>query len=521
MSAHKTQTLAAMDSFQTMTDREFMPVEMGNFNTDIMNSIDHSMMNNLDYSLAYSNDIQMDLGDVSAVPFDSVEPNSDNLKETDQQPENGDGLPMSGVGAGPLPTGFGAQAGSNAGSTLTEFTKRRNWSQRVVEEIKDFLSILTPDGRLLYVSPSTKSLTGYESSDLTGKLVSEFLHPDDQALFVREFNESIATGNQLRFFYRFRNADNKFQIFEGHGHPHLTNDVSHMELSGGPVNSVGFCRGFFMMSRPYPTKNAGLLDSFLEHKIENERLRARIDALKREEAEEAEAQARHFHRKANGHGSITPTDSQEMTPRSPSMTSRGDSSGFTSMPPPAKPTVSNVALTREALDEANAFARPDSITDKMARYEGSSHVDSIEMLTGLRYREGERSQGISTGGQSPALIRGDAGIDIPADKTDPRYGGNPYLDKKSKKVKSADEYVCTDCGTLDSPEWRKGPNGPKTLCNACGLRWAKKEKKKSGPTGGNANNGDNGSNPSSGNNTVQHNMPAVPRLKHNSSSGSH
>ncbi len=33
-------------------------------------------------------------------------------------------------------------------------------------------------------------------------------------------------------------------------------------------------------------------------------------------------------------------------------------------------------------------------------------------------------------------------------------------------------------GTLDSPEWRKGPSGPKTLCNACGLRWAKKEKKR-------------------------------------------
>ena len=39
------------------------------------------------------------------------------------------------------------------------------------------------------------------------------------------------------------------------------------------------------------------------------------------------------------------------------------------------------------------------------------------------------------------------------------------------------DYVST--GTLESPEWRKGPNGPKTLCNACGLRWAKKEKKKS------------------------------------------
>lgn len=43
--------------------------------------------------------------------------------------------------------------------------------------------------------------------------------------------------------------------------------------------------------------------------------------------------------------------------------------------------------------------------------------------------------------------------------------------------------MLTYLGTLDSPEWRKGPSGPKTLCNACGLRWAKKEKKKTpGPS---------------------------------------
>ncbi|CAO3610342.1 unnamed protein product [Mucor hiemalis] len=50
--------------------------------------------------------------------------------------------------------------------------------------------------------------------------------------------------------------------------------------------------------------------------------------------------------------------------------------------------------------------------------------------------------------------------------------------KRRKKHKGADEYVCADCGTTSSPEWRKGPHGPKTLCNACGLRWAKKNKKR-------------------------------------------
>ena len=367
---------------------------------------------------------------------------------------------MTGAGAGPLPTGFGAQASANGGSTLTEFTKRRNWSQRVLEELKDFLHILTPDGRILYISPSGKSLTGYEQSELVGKFIGDFIHPDDNVIFVREFNESIASGNPLRFFYRFRKADGTYVIFESHGHPHLTSEAA----AFGPNNAAGFCRGFFMMARPYPTKNANLLDSFLEHKIENERLTRRIADLKREEAEEAEAQARHWLKKQENHSSLTPSETQRTeseTLGSTSMTS-GQSNDYDGMPPPAKPGLSNTALTQQNLDEANAISKPDSINDKMARYEGATHIETIEMLTGLRYRDGERSQGISTGDASPALIRGDAGIAIPADKE-----GKNGVDKK-KKMKVADEYVCTDCGTLDSPEWRKGPNGPKTLCNACG-----------------------------------------------------
>ncbi|GAA5948571.1 hypothetical protein JCM3775_004658, partial [Rhodotorula graminis] len=33
--------------------------------------------------------------------------------------------------------------------------------------------------------------------------------------------------------------------------------------------------------------------------------------------------------------------------------------------------------------------------------------------------------------------------------------------------------ACANCGRTQSAEWRSGPTGPKTLCNACGLRWSK------------------------------------------------
>ena len=424
--------------------------------------------------------LQREASDLSSQAQDQSMAASDGLYHTQQQQEE---AIMTGAGAGPLPTSFGMTAPSGS-STLTEFTKRRNWSQRIIEELKDFLHILTPDGRILWVSPSCKTITGHDPNTLIGKFVAEFVHPDDSGIFMREFNESIASGNGLRFFYRFKKDDGTYVIFECDGHPHISPDAN-MNINQAPDQPpiTGVCRGFFMMARPYPTKNAALLDSFLEHKIENERLMKRIEELKREEADENAEHDKLFRDQigtpsraegtpagqsqdatSRGIGSQTPID---MVPEPPT--------DYQGMPPPAKPPISNTALTRQNLDSALSSVRPDSIADKMSRYEANSnHMESIELLTGLRYRDGERSHGISTGDTSPALIRGDAGIAILLD----RDRDGPKKDKKKQKL--ADEFVCADCGTLDSPEWRKGPKGPKTLCNACGLRWAKKEKKRSG-----------------------------------------
>ncbi|KAF8388823.1 hypothetical protein HHK36_025503 [Tetracentron sinense] len=33
--------------------------------------------------------------------------------------------------------------------------------------------------------------------------------------------------------------------------------------------------------------------------------------------------------------------------------------------------------------------------------------------------------------------------------------------------------VCADCNTTKTPLWRSGPRGPKSLCNACGIRQRK------------------------------------------------
>lgn len=47
----------------------------------------------------------------------------------------------------------------------------------------------------------------------------------------------------------------------------------------------------------------------------------------------------------------------------------------------------------------------------------------------------------------------------------------PY--KKRQRKASRVETYCQQCGATSTPEWRKGPEGSRTLCNACGLFHAK------------------------------------------------
>lgn len=59
---------------------------------------------------------------------------------------------------------------------------------------------------------------------------------------------------------------------------------------------------------------------------------------------------------------------------------------------------------------------------------------------------------------------------------------------------------CVHCNTTETPLWRAGPAGPKTLCNACGVRWKKtgsvipRTKRPSHTAPSNNNNNANGNN---------------------------
>lgn len=46
-------------------------------------------------------------------------------------------------------------------------------------------------------------------------------------------------------------------------------------------------------------------------------------------------------------------------------------------------------------------------------------------------------------------------------------------DLKLRLVLPRQKMVCQHCGLKDTPEWRRGPEGPRLVCNACGLFFSK------------------------------------------------
>lgn len=169
---------------------------------------------------------------------------------------------------------------------LVDFTKRRDWEQHTIEAMQDLLYVLAFDGKILYASASCVSIAGYQPTQLAGHFIHDFIHPDDIDVFVKEMGDAIATGDPLRFFHRFRKADGGWIIFESHGHAHLNEDSNQISIKRGSINDGGF----FITARPCPTKSAALIDSFLEHKIENLRLTNHLRELQDNGEDDSEPQ---------------------------------------------------------------------------------------------------------------------------------------------------------------------------------------------------------------------------------------
>ncbi|KAI0372989.1 GATA-domain-containing protein [Pilatotrama ljubarskyi] len=279
-----------------------------------------------------------------------------------------------------LPDG-GAQAQQQQGPPspvkeipVFEFTKRKRWADLLITELNDtIILVLSETCQVWYCGSAVTEMLGWRDDELVDGDLVDLMNADDRAHFRSAFSESVRSKTEMLVYARLQ-CKNEFFVasdytsaprevlFEIRGRPHFLPDTDEFKC-------------YFAMAQPYPSRNTAMLNTFLELKMENERLQQRVAQLR--------AQS-------------------------------------------------------QALDVA-----------------GDSFFTTSESFG-------------ATDGSRAGFDLGATPLGPDADEDGPR--------KKAKRI-AAEQHVCVTCGRTDSPEWRKGPQGPKTLCNACGLRWAKKARK--------------------------------------------
>src|SRR6266540_4204347 len=87
----------------------------------------------------------------------------------------------------------------------------------ITENSSDLISLLDLEGAgsCIYVSPSYKTLLGYEPEQLLGPLQLKLVHPDDRANVIEQYARLVATGN-ASVTYRLRHAGGSWRSIELH-----------------------------------------------------------------------------------------------------------------------------------------------------------------------------------------------------------------------------------------------------------------------------------------------------------------
>jgi len=70
--------------------------------------------------------------------------------------------------------------------------------------------------------------------------------------------------------------------------------------------------------------------------------------------------------------------------------------------------------------------------------------------------------------EEPSNIQVDAGLGSVFNKK------RKSIELKQANINEENTKKCIFCFSVSTPVWRTGPAGPKSLCNACGIRFAKK-----------------------------------------------
>jgi PAS domain S-box-containing protein len=395
----------------------------------------------------------------------------------------------------------------------------------LLENADDVIHVLSLKGLFLYLSQSSRRLLEYEPNELVGKSISSVCHPSDIAPVTRELKQTMV-GTSVSVVYRIRRKNSGYVWFESHGSLHVEPGKGRKCLI-----LVGRERPVYTLDRPSVLEAGGIGEGDLWTKMSisgmflfvssnarvlldrtpDEMTGKGIQEFMRNESRGELGKAleiartghkaifKHEIRHKRGHvlqaqTTLFPGDAAPGTKPSYLVAqTRLVKSSRSNYLPQRNPVL---IASSTADSSANSYATPLS--------PGSGNQTSFAIQTKPTARPGTGqiaqpapteagSHGLPLGNQDEALVSDNNMFEeLKSVRSSSWQFELRQLERhnrllaeelqalisrrkkrKRKKGTGPMEKACTNCGTRNTPEWRRGPSGNRDLCNSCGLRWAK------------------------------------------------
>ncbi|KAG2209234.1 putative white-collar-1a protein [Mucor mucedo] len=349
---------------------------------------------------------------------------------------------------------------------------QQEWNKLLLDQSEDFIHVLSLKGFFLYCSRSSSHLLEHDPEELVGHPLSSICHPSDIVPVMREIKEAAGnTDKVVNLIFRVRRKYSGYMWMECQGKIHVDQSkgrkclilagrerpmyelvrkeiVQATDITNGPEFwTKATLTGLFLHVTPSSEEVVGFSADALDgatlyQYVGDNNVRDITRAL--ELVKEGRIVNLH-HTMQNNKGDYIPVFSTFYPgdvsfgvgrPSFALIQIRAKENGSTNN----QPVLESMMDTPSDNDE-NVFSELETVRGTSWQYE-------LHQLQLANRKLKEQLENI----------------------TNPKR----RKQKKKKAIEVSDiPKMCAQCQSKDSPEWRKGPNGPKELCNACGLRYAK------------------------------------------------
>lgn len=350
---------------------------------------------------------------------------------------------------------------------------QQEWNKLLLDQARDFIHVLSLKGFFLYCSRSCSRVLEHDPEELIGHSLSSICHPSDIVPVMREIKEAASHPDKvISLVFRIRRKYSGYMWIECQGKLHVDHSKGRKCLIlAGRERPV-----YRLPLKDVANANkaaGGYAGTEFWAKLSLEGLYLRVSKLSQDvinyDADELDHTSLYRYAGDDDIPSIS---------RALASVRLGEIVHLNHTMRNSRGQYVDVISTFYPGDVAHGIGRPSfAIVQTRLASTVDASVSISAQADDNMFAEVETVRGTSWQYELHQLQMANQRL---REQIEELEGKDKKKRKTSKKTPPSESplevKMCAQCQCTDSPEWRKGPNGPKELCNACGLRYAKLQK---------------------------------------------